>query len=61
MTRETILRNRLEMASHNLMIYSANWLMDKPDVGCEQEHAEAAAEVQILLEWLKELETHNAE
>ena len=54
MTRETIIRNRLKLATHNLMICSDNWLMTIPKAGCEQEHAEAAAEVEILKAWLKE-------
>ena len=54
MTREWILRNRLEMASHNLMCYSKNYLMDTPKDGCEVQHKEAAAEVELLTAWLKE-------
>ena len=30
MKREQFLRNRLEMASHNLMCYSANYSMTEP-------------------------------
>ena len=48
MTREMILRNRLEMASHNLLCYSANYLCDTPKDGMEEEHKEAAAEVEML-------------
>ena len=54
MTREAILRNRLEMASHNLHCFSANYLGTTPKAGMEAEHAEAAAEVEMLEAWLKE-------
>ena len=57
MTREMILTNRLEMASHNLYCYSANYLMDTPKAGYEKEHTEAAAEVELLKAWLKEFKT----
>jgi hypothetical protein len=56
MTRETILRNRLEMASHNLFCYSDNYLMNTPKAGYDTEHQDAAAEVEILQNWLKEFE-----
>jgi len=55
MTRETILRNRLDMASHNLLCCSANYLCTVPKVGMEAEHRQAADEVEILEAWLKEL------
>ena len=58
MTRETILRNRLEMASHNLFCLSANYLCTTPKEGMERDHAEAAAEVEMLKTWLKEF--HNS-
>lgn len=54
MTRETILRNRLDMALHNLQCYSANLLMTEPKEGCEAEYHEAVAEVEMLKAWLKE-------
>lgn len=54
MTRETILRNSLEMATHNLQCYSKNWEMTEPKDGCETEYKEAAEEVGILQTWLKE-------
>jgi len=54
MTRETILRNRLEMATHNLQCHSRNWAMTEPKDGCEAEHKEAAEEVEMLQAWLKE-------
>ena len=56
MTREMILRNRLEMVSHNLYCYSANYLMTTPKGGYEEQHKEAAIEVEILTTWLKELQ-----
>jgi hypothetical protein len=49
-----ILRNRLEMARHNLHCYSANYLNTSPKEGMEKEHKEAAAEVGMLEVWLKE-------
>ncbi|MCD7948283.1 MAG: hypothetical protein LUG13_08350 [Oscillospiraceae bacterium] len=57
MTREKILRDRLEMASHNLLCYSENLLMDKPKAGYEAEHKAAAEEVEMLQVWLKEFQT----
>lgn len=54
MTRKMILSNKLEMASHNLMCYSENYLMDTPKAGYEEQHKEAAAEVEILKAWLNE-------
>ena len=54
MTREKILRDRLEMASHNLMCYSVNLLMDTPKAGYEKQHKEAATEVEMLKAWLNE-------
>ena len=60
MTREDILINRLEMASHNLYCYSENYLMDTPKAGHEEEHKAAAAEVEILKVWLKEFHRTNS-
>jgi len=57
MTREMILRNRLEMASHNLMCYSETYAMQTPKADYEEQHKEATAEVDILKTWLKEF--HN--
>lgn len=54
MTRESILRSRLEMASHNLYCFSANYLCTIPKEGMEKKHKEAAAEVEMLEAWLKE-------
>ena len=54
MTREMILRNRLEIASHNLYCLSDNYLCTTPKAGKEDEHKEAAAEVEMLKAWLKE-------
>jgi len=57
MTRETFLREKLEMASHNLMCYSKNYAMDTPKEGYEERYREAGAEVEMLKVWLKEF--HN--
>ena len=54
MKREQILRNRLEMAQHILLCYSANYAMDTPMKGCETEYRGALEEVQMLEVWLKE-------
>jgi|GEM_PF-5813246 len=59
MTRETILRNRLQMAEHNLQCCSANYLCTVPREGHEDEYKEAAAEVEILENWLKEFDPWN--
>ena len=56
MTREAILKKALDMASHNLLCYSANLGMTIPKEGKEKEHAEAAAEAELLDAWLKEIE-----
>ena len=56
MTRETILRNRLEMTNHNLYCCSENYLMTKPKKGMEQEHKKVAEEVEILTAWIKEFQ-----
>jgi len=61
MTRETILRNRLEMASHNLLCCSANYLCTIPKDDMEVEYGEAAAEVEMLTTWLKEFHRSNVE
>lgn len=54
MKREQFLRNRLEMASHNLMCYSADYSMTEPKEGFEAEYKEASEEVEMLQAWLKE-------
>lgn len=62
MTREMILRNRLEMASHNLFCLSDNYLCTTPKAGKEEEHRETAAEVEMLKAWIKEFNpNHNPE
>ncbi len=61
MTRETILKKALDMASHNLYCCSKNLLMTIPKDGQEKEHAEAAAEVELLDTWLKEITNAPAE
>jgi len=60
MTREFILRNRLEMASHNLYCCSANYLCTIPKQDKEKEFIEATAEVEILKAWLKEFHRSNS-
>jgi hypothetical protein len=54
MTREQILRDRLEMAKHNLYCYAANYLGTIPKEGFEAEYKQATAEVKMLETWLKE-------
>jgi hypothetical protein len=48
-----ILREALEMESHNLLCYSKNYLMDEPKTGYEKEHSEALKKVEALEEFLK--------
>jgi len=55
MTRESILKKALEMANHNLYCTSANYLMTEAKAGQEAEHAEYAAEAELLKAWLAEL------
>ena len=59
-TRETILKKALEMARHNLYCTSEDYLCSRPRAGQEAQHAEYAAEVELLEAWLTEL-AHNAE
>lgn len=54
MTREMILRNRLEMSEHNLYCYSKNYICTEPKDGKEKEFKKAAAEVEMLKDWLRE-------
>jgi hypothetical protein len=54
MTREQILRDRLEMAKHNLYCYAANHLGTVAKEGFEAEHKQAAAEIELLEAWLRE-------
>lgn len=61
MTREMILRNRLEMASHNLYCSSANYLCTIPKEGKEEDHKEASAEVEMLKAWLNEFHRTNSD
>lgn len=61
MTRETILRNRLELASHNLFCCSANYLCTVPKEGQEKDFQEYAAEVEMLKAWLKEFHRTNSD
>ena len=46
-TRETILKKALEMASHNLYCTSENYLCSRPRHGQEAQHAEYSAEVEF--------------
>ena len=42
------LRERREMADHNLFCYSATYAMDRPKEGCEKEFAEAVRDGEIV-------------
>ena len=42
------------MARHNLYCFSADYMMNTPKPGYEDQHKEASAEVELLKEWLKE-------
>ena len=61
LTREKILRDRLEMARHNLYCYSANHLCTAAKEGKEKEYEEALAEVRTLDIWLMELRAASTE
>ena len=54
-TKQSILKKALEMANHNLYCVSANMLMTEPKAGKEADHAEYAAEAELLRAWLGEL------
>jgi len=54
MSREKILRDSLEMARHNLLCYSNNFLCTVPKDGKENQYKETVAEVKMLETWLKE-------
>ncbi|MCL2235447.1 MAG: hypothetical protein FWB98_03270 [Defluviitaleaceae bacterium] len=54
-TKQSILKKALEMANHNLYCVSANMLMTQPKAGKEADHAEYAAEAELLRAWLGEL------
>ena len=54
MSRESILRERLEMAQHNLLCYSKSYLCNAPNEGMENEYKKSLAEVEILKAWVKE-------
>ena len=55
MTKRDILVARLEMASHNLLCYSANYAMTQAKPGMEMEWAECLEEVNLLEKWILEL------
>ena len=54
MTRSDLFKKYYDMACHNLLCYSANYLMGKPKEGYEEEWEEARQEVEILEELIKE-------
>lgn len=54
MTRREILKNRLEMARHNLYCASDDYAMSRAKEGYEAEYKEALEEVKILESWVKE-------
>jgi hypothetical protein len=54
--RKAILDARLQMASHNLLCYSANYAMTMPKEGHETEWVKTVTEVAELQDWLKEFE-----
>lgn len=59
MTRLYVLKKTYEMACHNLHCYSANLLMSQPIPGYEEPWTSCKKEVELLQEWIKELETQN--
>ena len=54
-TRASILKKAKEMANHNLYCVSDDYAMSRPKAGMEAEHAEYAAESDLLRDWLAEL------
>lgn len=50
MTKQDLLKKYYGRACHNLLCYSANYLMDRPKDGFEKEWEEAKAEVELLEE-----------
>jgi len=61
MCRERILRERLEMARHNLFCYSKNYLCTAPKEGNEEQYKDTSAEVKILEAWLKEFHSSRSD
>lgn len=55
MERIDILKARLEMASHNLLCYSSNYLMSVPKLGHETDWQDAQDEIALLEQMIKEL------
>jgi len=53
-SRESILRETLQMSQHNLLCYSKSFLCNAPKEGKENEYKKSLAEVEILGSWLKE-------
>ncbi len=54
------LEEQLEMAMHNLLCYSKNYLMTEPKPGFEQEHQDAVQEVERLERLLNQETLWNA-
>ena len=53
MTIKEMLNNYLEQERNNVFCYSANYLMDTPKKGYEQEFTEAVERVSLLEELLR--------
>ena len=60
-TRKDILKEAYQMACHNLFCYSKNYGMTIPKDGCEKEFEKHKSEVEVLQEWLKELQLSEQE
>lgn len=54
MTKKELLNKYRDMACHNLLCYSNNYLMTEPKAGYEKEWQEAKEEVKILEEIISE-------
>ncbi|PHJ38637.1 hypothetical protein P378_08715 [Desulforamulus profundi] len=54
MTRLDLFKKYHDMACHNLLCCSANYLMEKPKEGYKKEWNEARQEVEILEELIRE-------
>ena len=55
LTKKDLLLQYLEMAIHNLLCYSRNYLMSEPKEGYEKEWNEAQEEVHLLDEMIEPL------
>jgi hypothetical protein len=55
--RLDFLYDNLDMACHNLLCYSKNYLMEEPKVGYEGDYFDQMKKVGTITEWIKEIES----